>query len=94
MTTNRGRLLIFQVETHDAVSEVDQVYALNKKYYRVSTHQAEANWRYVNNGFDTEIIPLTVKDWRVGSEDGHLNDRATDQVMTDLAERLRARIAQ
>ena len=67
---------------------------LNKKYYRVSKRQFQTNWDYVNDGFDTQIVPITVKDWRVGSEDGHLNTEATNQVMVDLAERLRSRIGE
>jgi hypothetical protein len=64
------------------------MYALNGKYYRVSKRQLEDNWNYVNQGFQTEIVPVTVNDWRVGPEDGHLNRAATDQVMEDLARRL------
>ena len=92
VAANHGSLVIFQTDIHDFVSEDDQIYVLNKKYYRVSKHQFQANWNYVNNGFDTEIIPVTVKDWRVGPEDGHLNQEATGQVMRDLAKRLRGKI--
>jgi hypothetical protein len=70
------------------------VYLLNKKYYRVSKRQFDENWNYINRGLDSEIIPVTVPDWRVGPEDGHLNTRATDQVMSDLAGRLRSRIVE
>ena len=93
VTANQGRLLVLQVDDHGIASEGEQVYVLNKKYYRVSRRQSDANWGYVNNGFDTEIIPVTVKDWRVGVEDGHLNAEATDQVMADLADRLRPRMS-
>ena len=94
VTAHGGRLVILQVDAHHFTSDADQVYVLNKKYYRVSKRQFEANWSDVNRGFDTEIIPVTVEDYRVGPEDGHLNARATDQVMADLAKRLRARIAE
>jgi hypothetical protein len=94
VTTNHGRLVVFYVDTHDFVSEDDQVYMLNGKYYRVSKHQFAANWNYVNRGFDVEVIPVVEKDWRVGPDDGHLNAGATDQVMADLARRLRPRIAE
>jgi hypothetical protein len=93
VTANHGRLVVFYVDTHDFVSDDDQIYVLNGKYYRVSKRQFEANWSYVNRGFDVETIPVVEKDWRVGPDDGHLNARATDQVMADLARRLRSRIA-
>src|SRR5712691_10029491 len=70
-----------------------EVYVLNKKYYRTSRRQAKANWQYVNEGFDTEIVPVTVRDWRVSPDDAHLNKKATEQVMIDLANRLRSRIS-
>lgn len=94
VTANHGRLVVFYVDTHDFVSEDDQVYALNGKYYRVSKQQFEANWNYVNRGFDVEVISVVEKDWRVGPDDGHLNARATEQAMTDLARRLRSRVAE
>jgi len=92
VTANHAKLVVFYVDTHDFVSEDDQVYVLNKKYYRVSKHQFEANWNYVNRGFDVEMIPVTETDWRVGPDDGHLNARTTEQVMANLAQRLRSRI--
>jgi hypothetical protein len=96
VTANHGKLGLFQVEVDDPAfpSENEQVYVLNRKYYRVSRRQLQNNWSYVNRGFDTEIVPVTVKDWRVGPEDGHLNMQATDQAMSVLAERLRSRIVE
>jgi hypothetical protein len=96
VTANHGQLVLFQVDPDDptAPSEGEQVYVLNNKYYRVSKHQLQDNWSYVNRGFDTEIIPITVKNWRVGPEDGHLNKQATEQAMSALAERLRPTIAE
>ena len=85
-------LIILQVDDHTITPEKDGVYVLNGKYYRVSNRQYLSNWDYVNTGFDVEVIPVTAKDWRVGPEDGHLNTQATDQVMSDLAERLRPKI--
>jgi hypothetical protein len=94
VTENRAELVVFQAEVNDPTfpSEGEQVYVLNKKYYRVSMRQLQDNWSYVNRGFDTEMIPVTVRDWRVGPGDGHLNTQATDQAMSILAERLRSRI--
>jgi hypothetical protein len=88
----RGKFVAFYVADEEAAAEKDQVFVLNKKYYRVSQRQFQENWTYVNRGLDAERIPLTVKDWRVSPEDGHLNQRATDQVMADLAARLQSRI--
>lgn len=90
---HHGRMVNFQIDDHTLASDDDQVYVLNRKYYRVSKRQFLANWSYVNGGFDTEIVPVTVQDWRVGPEDGHLNTQATDQAMADLAIRLQYRIA-
>jgi hypothetical protein len=97
VNANHGKLVLFQVAPDDPIffpAEEEQVYVLNNKYYRVSRRQMEENWSYVNRGFDTEIIPITVKDWRVGPEDGHLNKQATEQAMSALADRLRPMIAE
>jgi hypothetical protein len=59
----------------------------------VSRRQFDTNWSDVNRGFTTTVIPVTLPDWRVSTEDGHLNARATDQVMAELADWLRSRIA-
>jgi len=92
-TANRGRLVVFHTDARDLASDGDQVYVLNKKYYRVSKQQFEANWSYVNEGYDAEVIPVRIKEWRVGPENGHLNAPATEQVMAELAARLQSRIA-
>jgi hypothetical protein len=94
VTAHHGDLVVFQTDTHEFASEDDQVYVLNNKYYRVSKRQYDANWADVNDGFDTEVVSVTVRDWRVSPEDGHLNALATNQVMTELAQRLRSRIAE
>jgi hypothetical protein len=94
-TSNHSRLVILRAEVQQPTTEEgEQVYLLNNKYYRTSRHQYEDNWRYVNRGFDTELIFVTLKDWRVSPEDGHLNAGAIDHVMAQLAERLRSRIAE
>jgi hypothetical protein len=93
---HHAKLVVLQAEAGNDgfVSDDDQIYVLNQKYYRVSKRQYLENWNYINKGFDTEIIPVTVKEWRVGPDDGHLNTHATDQVMTDLAKGLRSRITE
>jgi hypothetical protein len=92
ITSHNGKLAVFQVDDHLFDSEDEKTYVLNEKYYRVSKRQFEENWIYINQGFDTYIIPVTVEDWRVGPEDGHLNKQATDQVMRDLAQQLTSHI--
>jgi len=90
--SRNGRLVLFDIDTHSLASEEDETYGLNGKYYRVSKRQFQENWGYVNQGFDALTIPVTVRDWRVSADDGHLNREATDQVMKDLAYRLKDRI--
>ncbi|MGB2713793.1 MAG: hypothetical protein WBC51_06415 [Vicinamibacterales bacterium] len=89
-----GKLVIFQVENEELVPQGEDVYALNGKYYRVSRRQYYGNWSAVNQGFDTVTVPVTVRDWRVGPTDAHLNAQATNQVMRDLAVQLGARISE
>ena len=87
-----GKLVVFQTDEHSFDSDDDQIYALNGKYFRVSKHQFEENWKYVNDGFAVQVFPITEKDWRVGPDDGHLNLAANDQVMGDLARWLQQQI--
>jgi hypothetical protein len=90
-SSHNGKLVIFRAEAPTA-SEGDEIYVLNGKYYRVSKRQFDSNFSDVNHGFQTEIVPVTVQDWRVSPEDGHFNQNATSQLMRDLARRLAARI--
>lgn len=92
VTANRGRLVLFQAETEESAPQPPAVYVLNGKYYPVSGNQLLANWNDINGGFDTEIVRVTEKNWRVGPDDGHLNGPATEQAMSQLADRLRTRI--
>ena len=93
VASNHGEFVVFQVAAPEVAEEGDQVYVLNHKHYRASRRQYQDNWNYVNKGFNTEIVPITLKDWRVAAEDAHLNSVATAQVMTDLANRLHTRLA-
>ncbi len=90
--SNHSKLVIFQVDDHYFKSNDEQIYALNGKYFRVGKRQFDENWRYVHQGFEAMTIPVTVDDWRVGSDDAHYNERATDQIMADLARFLKDRI--
>jgi len=91
VTRQNGRLVVFRAETDDSALAGDKVYVLNGKYYRVSEEQFRANMNDVDRGFAAESIQVTVDNWRVSADDGHLNARATDQVMAELAHRLRGR---
>jgi hypothetical protein len=92
MTKSKGgELVVLQVEEPADSKPIDGVYVLNGKYYQVSKRQLDENWRTATDGFDREAIPLTVHDWRVSEDDGHLNREANEQVMRDLAQRLRCR---
>jgi len=82
---------VLQTETNDTAPARDEVYSLNGRYYKASRDQFYANWEYINRGLAVEIIRVTVKDWRVSAEDGHLNAEATNQAMSLVADRLQAR---
>jgi hypothetical protein len=66
----------------------EAVHLLNGKYYRTSEAQYTENLNYVNKGFDSYAIPVTVEPAIVGPEDSHLNEHATDQVIKDLAAKI------
>jgi hypothetical protein len=50
-----------------------------------SNTQFNENMDYISVGFTRFGVALTVTPWRVGPEDEHLNEHATDQVIKDLA---------
>jgi hypothetical protein len=81
--SHKASFVIFQADINDSTSERDEMYVLNGQYYLVSKRQFIANLNYVNDGFRTEVIPVTGDDWRVGPEDA----RANEQVMRELAKR-------
>jgi hypothetical protein len=70
-------------ERHD-----EGVHLLNGKLYRTSLAQYRENLGYWNEGFDFRVIPVTLHPSKVGPENPHLNEHATDQVMGDLAKEL------
>ena len=67
----------------------DGVHIFKGKYYRTSANQYKENVDYWNQGFKFFSIEVTVKPWRVGPDDIHLNEHATDQVMKDLSEQVK-----
>jgi hypothetical protein len=91
--SHMAKLVVFQADA-GGLPEQDEMHVLNGKYYLVSKKQFVANWRYINQGFQTEIIPVTVDDWRVSPDDAHLNQHANEQVMAALANRVSGQIRQ
>lgn len=87
-TTTRNTQLKGYAEEPDEV-----VHLLNGKYYRTSEAQYIENLNYVNKGFDSYSIPVTVEPSIVGPEDSHLNEHATDQVIKDLAAKIESLVS-
>jgi hypothetical protein len=92
--SNGGQFTIFTAYNvpFEESSIEEGVHVLNGKYYRTSKAQYYANLSYLNSGFNFHHIPVTLEPWRVGPDNGHLNEHATDQVMKDLAGRIEALI--
>ncbi|GEM_PF-740886 len=94
--SHNGRFVIFR--TADPLQGAGKtppdvtVHILNGRFYMTSEKQFEENMRYITEGFTSYVIPVTVKDWRVSPTDSHLNKRANDQVMRDLADILKGLI--
>ncbi len=57
-------------------------------FYRTSFRQTMANLAYANEGFTFFAIPILLDAWKVSDTDRHLNCKANDQVMRDLAGRI------
>ena len=64
------------------------VHLLNGKYFVTSTKQYDDSISFLNENLLSLTIPITMAEWRVGPENSHLNEHATDQVMEDLAVRM------
>jgi len=95
LVSSRGGKFVTFATTTDllqsaAVEEsiYEGVHLLNGKYYQTSQNQYRDNLRYLNQGLDFYLIPITVQQYKVGPENRHLNEHATDQVMKDLATRM------
>jgi hypothetical protein len=86
-TSHGSMLVLFHHDPNQlAVGNVgEEVYVVREKYYRASRAQREANIAYMNGGFQSHTVPVTVADYKVGPNDPHLNQHAVDQVMRDLA---------
>jgi hypothetical protein len=87
VTSQGGQLRLLLVETPPAESgpPSDGVFRLDGRLYRHTRAQEQAHVRALTEGFQTMTIPVTVERWRRAPDDPHLNERATDQVMADLA---------
>ncbi len=57
-------------------------------FYRTSFRQTMANLDYANQGFTFFAVPILLDTWKVSDTDRHLNCRANDQVMRDLAAKI------
>lgn len=90
VTYKGGRFAMFWVrpidlETNQKMEPSEVVHALNGKYYKTSDTQFNENMDYITRGFNSLNVSLTVTPWRVGPEDEHFNEHATDQIIKDLA---------
>jgi hypothetical protein len=86
VTKNNGKLILFYTQSvNENCAQDEVVHLLNGNYYRTSRKQMCDNIDYINAGFVSLTVPITISQWRVGPEDGHLNEHATDQVMKDLS---------
>lgn len=92
VTSHNGQFILFRTtgSASKRRSPDEKVYVLNGKYYRTSIKQFEANIRYMNQGFQDILIPITTNNPFVGPEDKHLNEHAVDLVMRNLAKALEA----
>ncbi len=71
----------------------ERVYVLNGKYYRASGQQFRDNVAYLQKGFKGFEVAVETEKWRVGPEDAHLNEHATDEVMAKVAAKVGAILA-
>ena len=92
--SHKGRFSIFRPDLPwNDTSANEEVYVLNGKYYLASAKQFEANMQYLNHEFESYLLPVTIEDWKVGPENRHLNEHATDELMKVLANTVKPLIA-
>ena len=89
--SNNGQFVLFVVRRNDVTRlEPDgkpHVYFFQEKYYEASFTQMEKNLAYMTDGFDFYAISVQGSDYRVSETNAHLNTKANDQVMHDLAKK-------
>ncbi len=69
----------------------ENVLERNGKYYKISYKTINENTDKIMEGLPFIKLPLSVKDWRVSEDNGHLNKAANMQVISELADSLIAR---
>jgi hypothetical protein len=86
---NNGRLIVFTVSTPgEKIGSNEEVYVLNGKYYRTSEAQFSKNMADLQAGLEALDVHVSLEKWRVGPEDSHLNEHATDEAMMNLSKLL------
>ncbi len=87
--THNGRVIVFNVSAPPEKSHLDEeVFVLNGKFYRTSERQRQGNLNFMNAGFEFFDIGIDLEKWRVGPENAHFNEHATDEAMLKLANAL------
>lgn len=82
-----GKFAIFATDVSSKeAKQMEGVHLLNGRYYRTSAAQYQDNLEYLEKGFNFKEFPVTMEPWRVGPENPHLNEHATDQMMKDVAD--------
>lgn len=84
---NHGHFIIFKEERPWELqhSDIEKVYYLNGKYYKLSLSQHQATLKDLFDGIEHYRIPLIIDKYTVSSEDEHLNLEAIDILMEQLS---------
>lgn len=89
VTSHAGKFVVFRVDKPLENPDFGgKIHVLNGKYYKTSNEQFLSNVNYINRGFKSYVSHVTIREWKVGPEDSHINEHATDQVMEDLSRKL------
>ena len=89
VTRHAGRFVVFRADKPLEVPDIGgKIHVLNGRYYKTSNEQFQSNVNYLNQDFKSYVSRVSIDDWKVGPEDSHLNEHATDQVMEDLSRKL------
>ena len=89
VVNHAGTFVMFRVDKPlEHQDSGGRVHVLNGNYYKTSSEQFLSNINYLNQDFKNHTVRVRIKDWAVGPEDGHINERATDQAMKDLSRKL------
>lgn len=91
VSSQGGQVALFTAGSMEEGVEIvrgHEVLEVAGKYYEISSEQFQANLAYITRGFNYYHIPITLADWAVGPDDGHLNEHAGDEAMANLAGKL------